>query len=287
VQVRYYSPNGRVHVRHGWSDRSDLKINTRVASNNVIAISGPPGVGKSFFIARLLRHNDNRFVLANKDSVRPPTKLEARGKIPYRQVSIWDIVNCKEQQLCSMNVGIYLKPRPEWSYWIKKMGLMDKGIFIPDPEETVTCADMFINRYLIKPLLKQHSRLGKNQFLLLEISDELENDFLEIFPEMTILRLQCKREIRVERLIKRYHPKTHRDWVIASLKTLESVSFRSKRSLSKNLYEEKNETREDLQKLSALVQKIVSLRTRQCTMDLLVKDSTIQEKTHGRMGRKP
>lgn len=257
-------PNGRVHIRHGWSDRSDLELDDDTTGSNVIAISGPAGAGKSDLIAHLLNRNSGKFVFADKDCVRTPTELEKNGKMPYRHISIWDIVDCKEPQLCSMNVGIYMEPRPEWSYWIKTMDLANKGVFIPEVEETVTCSDEFINRYLVNRVLEQHSELDQDQVLLFEISDELEEDIAEIFPEMTILRLDCERQTRAYRVLTRHNPKSRYEWVITSLKILDSVSFlRSVQVPTKNLFRGRNETREDMYTIASFIEEITESKAKQ------------------------
>jgi len=265
VHTKCYPPNGRIHIRRGWSDRNDLSIHDKTTRSNVIAISGPAGVGKSSLIAHLLNRNNERFVFVDKDSVRPPTKLEKNGKMPYRRISVWDIIDCNEPQLCSMNVGICLEPCPEWIYWMKKTRLANLGVFIPEAEEMVACSDEFINRYLVNGILKQHSELNQNQVLLLEISTELEDDFVEIFPEITIIRLNCEKGTRAKRLIERYSPKSHHEWVIASLKVLDSVSFSPPlKKSSKNCYEAKNETKEDMHKLASLIEEVVKAKKHHC-----------------------
>jgi hypothetical protein len=150
-----------------------------------------------------------------------------------------------------MNVGLCLEPRPEWLYWMKEMGLSKKGVFIPEAEEMVTCADYFINRYLpLKVKQQQEEALKHEQILLLEISCDLEEDFAELFPEMTIIRLSCTRQTRVCRIIDRDKPNTHLKWVQASLKILDSLSFPvGEKRTEMNYHLKRNETRKDSEEI--------------------------------------
>ena len=229
----------------------ELAVHSNANSSNVLAFSGPAGVGKSDLISEIVRRNGKRFTIAEKDSLRPPKELEKRGRIPYSHISFWDVVNCSEPQLCSMNVGLCLEPKPEWLYWMKELELSKKGVFIPEAEEMVVCADHFINRYLLlKVKQQQEEALKHKRILLLEISCDLEKDFAELFPEMTVVRLYCARQTRVYRIIDRDKPNTHLKWTQTSLKILDSLSFPLGIARTEmNYYLKRNETRRDFEEI--------------------------------------
>lgn len=256
--IKYWASKERVHVRHGWSGRTDLVMHNNTNGSNVLAISGPAGVGKSDLISKIISRNSGRFVGVKKDSLRLPKELEKCGKIPYNHISFWDIVDCDEPQLCSMNVGLCLEPKPEWLYWMKSMKLSERGVMIPEPEEMVACADYFINRYLIREARSQQQKsLKHEQILLLEISYDLETDFAEIFPAMSVIRLYCKRQTRVDRIICRDKPNTRLEWVMASLKILDSLSFPPWVAPSvMSYYEKRNQTRTDSEKILLWVERL-------------------------------
>ena len=254
---KYWTTEGRVHVLQGWSSVEGL---FPARGSNVLAICGPGGVGKSHILARLVNLNPGMFVVADKDSLRGPTQLEKDGCIPYNKVTLWDIAGCSEPQLVSMNVGIELGQLCYWRYWMNALGLAKRGLFIPEPEESVGVMDEFINRYELKKLLRQYMSLKTGQVLILEISVDLEEIFRMIFPNMNVLRLYCSPLTRASRLIGRYRPSSRREWTITSLKVLDSLSAPHSPSSTRavNTYFALNDSNEDAEHCAALAKRLVS-----------------------------
>lgn len=214
---------------HGGSDRGLVEVIS--GGSNVLAFSGPAGSGKSEISAMLTGRRGNRYVFANKESVREPTDLEKAGMLSYTQIQLEDIVRLKEPYLCSTNVDLSIEAQMRWQYWISRMKLERKGLFAPEPELAGELVGEFTNVYRLNTVLDQQCKTASDgRVLVFEICPDIEKILAQLFPEMKVVRLYTSREERVRRLLQRHHPVTEREWAITSLKILNSISTQQHRA---------------------------------------------------------
>lgn len=257
---RYLENTTKVHLLLGFTEEEVNFARKMKRGRNVVAICGPSGTGKSELVATIMQKLSKKCVFAPKDTVRPPKLLELIGEMPYRQISLWDIATCDKPQLVSMNVRYDLRAKIQWIDCMKQYNLASKGVIIPEDEEIVCHLNHFLNRYDVCELIENQQDAEKNgQMLMFEISIELEEDLRKIFPEMTVIRLDCGVRTRIKRILEREQPKTYDEIITTSLKVLDSAStgpWPPKTAATDHCMVEKNHTMLDFVRIRDIVSEI-------------------------------
>lgn len=251
---RYWLSHERnlVILNHGVSYKEVIGGNR---GNNVLAVVGPAGVGKSLVAALVMKEYPGEVVCAEKWSARRPTPLEMTGEMPYKYMSVWDMALSEKPLLCSRNVDFGPAQQERWEHWYKVLRLEEKGIVLPDVYEAISCAHAFINCYFLDNVVEmQREAEALGQTMIIETSEDQEKYWAAIFPGMSVVRVFTSKMERVKRILERHRPSSDEEWLIASLKILDSLTTATGMDRStRTCLLQRNETQDDVRRLVRLI----------------------------------
>lgn len=222
MDQKFWDPLTRSHfLWHGGRPNQDDLGKLRQSNVKVIGISATHsfGAGKSTLIEYLSRQERFHHLVGVK--TRPPRQLEKCGIVKFKSIDFKELSNLSVPAYCAANIGVQMC-YPEWEYWGKKY-----NINVPSVEDVIKLIPKFISVYYLKDILQAVSEsVGLDKVILIETHPGHEKDWLKIFPQMKVLRLDCNRELTINRIFNRDSVgyKETEDLNFDRVKALEAIS---------------------------------------------------------------